>query len=215
MEAENRKLDRLFREKAGNYEAQPSAGAWEAINDQLHQGETSKLIYWRVAAMLALVAGLSWIFLKQGEEVLYVDQLADHPTIELIEIPAIASVDNREPATNYTSQPSKRVSLKRVLPIAMPEMQESVRIYASRDLGPDLNRKGLETPYASPLVALQLPENSTIAVKIKYVANNKLIEKDNKKGLGNWLAKAQELKPGQLFADLRAAKNDLVASKKY
>jgi len=215
MEAESKKLDRLFREKAGNYEVQPSAGAWETINDQLHQGETSKLIYWRVAAMLALVAGVSWIFLKQGEEVLYVDRLADHPTIELLEIPAIASMDNSELVANYTSQPSKRVSLKRVLPIAMPEMQESVGIYASRDLGPDLNRKGLETPYTSPIVVLQLPENSTIAVKIKYVANNKLIEKDNKKGLGNWLAKAQELKPGQLFADLRAAKNDLVASKKY
>lgn len=212
MEMENKKLDRLFREKSANYEVQPSGEAWGAISSQISHKTNSKVIYWRVAASLFIMLGVSWLLLERSDKEHLVSRLSDHPTIATIEVPLFSDFQIGEEAI----APSSESVSSNGGQLSVAQIEIALEPNTMRSIGPNLTRKGLEPIHDTPaIIALQIPSSTVNVVKIKYIANNTVDEENGKKGIGNWLAKAQELKPGQLFADLRAAKNDLVASKKY
>ena len=107
-------MDRLFREKADQYEVQPGAGAWEAINGQITSEPKAFPLIWKVAAMLVvLMTAVVILFKLQSPSASGNVVIADHPvpfgTEFHWELPnQIASqvaIDQAEPINNGSQPP--------------------------------------------------------------------------------------------------------------
>lgn len=63
------RIDQLFRSKLSEHSLPPSAEAWEKVNKSLSK-KNSLIVFWRVAAVFALVGflGAAWYFLSQPLE---------------------------------------------------------------------------------------------------------------------------------------------------
>ena len=105
-------IDRLFREKLGDYEITPSASAWSAVEKKIGKKKYSA-IYW-VAASISLLF-VSWIVWPAQEvnNLGIASQEIDHPILRNVgamDIPVAAQLDvpkkTRVPKQNTDSKAS-------------------------------------------------------------------------------------------------------------
>ncbi len=211
---ESNKLDRLFREKSESFKVAPSPDSWEAIAQKIDGKSEAKRVYLKLAASFTLILCATIAWLQYGQRDQMVSVIANHP------VPQDALV-TWDPA-NVLTLGIQVVSIAE--PAAAPAEREVVEESASDVTATEkplrltlalVDRKGIDNYFQLKMPGNLGPTSDIPVISIKYYANlGEEATPNDKKGLSNWVAKASELKPGQLFADLRAAKDDLFASKR-
>ncbi|MEM9325361.1 MAG: hypothetical protein AAGA85_06885 [Bacteroidota bacterium] len=218
------KIDQLFREKTEAHEAQPSAKAWEQIAARTQQNNGAPFL-WKVAAAITIVASGLLLYWQQGEPYMqYVT--VDHPVppqnesgLEVYDFEVPAAMVAVQTATPILATPLKAhssappeaatTSTAEVAMMEVPTIELSTRSALVAVEGPHLPSV-VESVDTEPLKDTDDP-----VVSIKYYADASTSEgKENKKKFSTLLAKAQTFSPGEFLADLRAAKDDLLRSKK-
>lgn len=209
----NHKIDRLFREKSEAFEVQPNEEAWKAIASQVHTKGTGYLVYWKVAAAVLVMLGVGfWLFQVgqkvPGEMMISGDFPQEETQFTLPDVPGVLVADLQiekeetvQSLKQTRSEPGTHVLPSRTLP-------HGISPIGTRDL---IKRDNITQ---LPDLA-KVKETSQTKVVIRYYAHTP--DSSNvkgKKGLGQLLAKAQTFRPGELLADLRAAKDDLLSSKR-
>lgn len=218
MSKEN--MDRLFRERAEQYEAKPSAAAWEQISGTITTEKRVFPMVWKVAAMLTVLLSATLILFNLRDNTTsdaYV--IADHPvqTLEPMQwnLPEqkVITEDQMAPA-QYANAQQTPFTIDKSL---VQEKEVWTEVAATGRPILDIKRLDVVLEFPAlphPVLSLNKPKNT--GVKIRYYASNTSLEEEKeKKSLGQFLAKAQaKLSPDVLLADIRTAKDDLFRGNK-
>lgn len=204
-------MDRLFRERADQYEIKPSAAAWDAIQGQVKTKSSPWPMIVKVAAAVVIMISSVIVVLNWTDDTeTILAGTADHPT----RTGQTVAWKLPEGMLN-TDQPD-------IYAANSPQMTKEDQKEDAPLLGnPTTQRAYLEL--LSVVVAWELPvpqkpgifmnEPLVTRVKIRYYASNATVETESekeKKSFSQFIARAQEkLSPDELLADLRTAKDDL------
>ncbi len=208
---ESNKLDRLFREKSEDFRPTPSPMAWDTINDKLGKQPSGWYRSWHAAAAaVVIIAGAIWILQQPAKTAEMVAMSIDHPknwtaTIGF-ELPEAASTNNSEPR----DAPSL-TNVVTTTPSAMTPETDPGKLGIA-ELHP-IEKISLAIAFESHNPSENITDHNQPAISIRYYTSAQEKTESTKKGLGGFISRAQELRPGQLFADLRAAKDELFASR--
>ena len=202
-------MDRLFREKANQYEVQPAASAWEAISGEISTDKRALPLVWKVAAMIVVLLSAVLVIFKMQNPAIQGTVVADHPVQDTYQFVWSFSGEVHVPKANETLATTNRS----VVPVTTIET-EVFAVAASRQIRPILELERMEVALELPEIirpGLYLEYQAKSSVKITYYASHSDPETETgKKSFGQFLAKAQEkLSPDVLLADIRTAKDDL------
>lgn len=196
---EGKELDKLFREKLGRHELEPSAQAWNQVRDQL-KVESSGFGRMRVAAAVAILATLSWMV---------IDAQTDEPTDMAFFTPNAPAA----PMAFSFALPEIKAS---VVPVAQ-DSQSQVEKYVEKTVlieEPVLLETRREMPgqVASVKInSLMEPEesifDSNATFQMTYIASE--TSDESRRGIQRLLARAKDMTPGEMWASIRESKNDL------
>ncbi len=232
---DQQKIDRLFREKLDSYEATPSNQAWLEVEKKIGSGKSSTKFYWIAAAVSAiLITWVVWPEQQQAEDFTPIASEVNHPT-QAIEtafewtIPKIEKELIRDVAPKISNQaPVQLVAEEKpiknqvkndfeetidVTPEPKVDLQTAVAdtdTQESENTTPEVEEtleKTIETPIDEK-IKVDLSK-----VKITYIAANsaeKEQEKDSVGAFKKFIAFAGKLSPGEMLADLKTKKDDLI-----
>ena len=215
--------DNFFREKLHNYQRPVPQGAWQKIESALEKKTERKFVWWKVAAVLFLMAGAGYVLwfnhARSNEQHLAVTEPTPAKTHENIEVPKTPDpLGTREPerideagaSTNAeTKQPeaaSTGESKKRAV-VRTQKKQDSIIPVEEEAVVKNENPVAaeLEVHTVSPTVEPSQPaeKNSTITLTFSAEETNRYL---NKNSLAE--ATSTEKKPSSLKKFLQKA-NDL------
>lgn len=215
------KIDRLFREKMNNLEVTPSAEAWSQVEKKIRPKKSLK-VYWATAASILIFA--SWLLWPSQAE------LDQTPIASEISYPPILE------STEYTFAEIKvieekgkssknNVTVRKAKPQFVAKDSKSINQIkpAIEEIAP----LEVETKTAVAVVELDEPDaikelkttndvNDFSAVKITYIASTQaqaeeeLQKKDTANGFKKFIAFAEKIDPGEMMADFKSAKDNLL-----
>lgn len=215
---DQQKIDRLFREKMDNLEVMPSEGAWSQVEKQIRPKKTYK-VYWMAAAVTLIFA--SWAlwpsqiqtnFTPIASEVTYpplngsdefpfgeikVAKIEEESASkkDMIYLPKKQLVAKEESTVNKT-----QVSLDEMAPI---EIESKTTVAIAEIEQPEVIDKLINDQPVEP-------------VKIIYIASAKnqvseeLQKTDSANTLKKFIAFAEKIDPGEVLADFKNAKDNLL-----
>ncbi|WP_420575948.1 hypothetical protein [Ekhidna sp.] len=216
-------IDRLFREKLGQMEVKPSANAWSKVEKQIRPNKTP-MIYW-VAASVSLLL-ITWIVWPEATTEHQFTQIASEvnaPTqVDMPEfvMPAIDKEDEkpkedrtrpvrkRPLQTQFVSNQQEAPKMEKVEE-QMPVMEaEAKTMVASAEIdAPETLEDAIEVPNKTEYKA----------IKITYIASasgsetKEDIQKTDSTGvLKKFIAFAEKIDPGDMLADIKTAKDNLL-----
>ena len=218
---DQRKIDRLFREKLDTHEVVPSSQAWEKVEKQISSRNNQRGYYWIAAAVsLIMIGWFAWPSENVKNEWLPIASEINHPKqLDFFDftwsIPAIkqkaqmripqpvATIKNPDPLDKPVASIVK--SEHSNIELYEPEtMNESKSFVAELEEGEIFNQP--ISPKGDEL------ETRVARVKITYISSSKkqtLIQpEDSSKRFKKLFAFAENLSPGEVLADLRSAKDD-------
>lgn len=221
-EAMSNKVDKLFKDKLEGHSLQPSAQAWDKV--EAHLGKKNKMVLWvRVAAAIALLgllvfAALNWTgsYEKtQHELVKGDDKTPKNDPVEEIKQP-IAKEEVKSQKKEVRSQ-KPVVSQENVA--RKPEttnLQPETTVPESKAEEPveqiavvEEPKKGITLSYTLPKKGITLTYSLPSVKKPEEALDEPLVAK--KTGFERVLEIANEVKNGDPLAELREAKNDILA----
>jgi len=85
MAKDNQDIDRLFRDKLGNYSSSPSAAAWEKLEKNLSQSKKGAPVWMRIAATAILLGGMTallWLSIETTQQDLHHAVADQEPTTD-------------------------------------------------------------------------------------------------------------------------------------
>ena len=206
---ENNELDRLFREKASDFQLDPTHASWEVVRANIENKKNHSLWLWRIAACLTGIAIVSYLLWSPVErQVAMKTVIADHPAHVLLDIQLIAP--HRAPivSRDHLEINRKESDVTMEIPDAG---REAVSLFAMETLEIK-SRKNLLATSQPDIGSIELNMPGKMAppvVSIKYFAGEKANEK---RGFGQLLAKAQTFNPGEFLGNLRAAKDEMIGA---
>ncbi len=223
---DQQKIDRLFREKLGHMEVEPSIKSWSQVEKQIRPKRTP-IVYW-VAASVSLLF-ISWIVWPEQSQ-------RDLTTVAAVEV-------------NY---PINQAIPEFVLPEIIVEEEEEVEVIPVKKLQPKtqalpqfaVNEKvdeeveikkemvpeleGIDTQTAVAEAEIEAPvikkevkkaveQPAFRAVKITYIASASTVptaedtQKSDSTGvLKKFIAFTEKIAPGDMLADIKTAKDNLL-----
>ncbi len=214
------KTDQLFRRKLEELEVAPSVDSWKTVKGQIQEKPTRAFYFmWAAASVVVLISVgyLLYTFPEQSGQPLL--SVVDHPVVpaeSLIEIPneqPEKSLEVSIPSEKRTiTHPEKRTnqeSVATVAPIVGSESEPFTLIAVERIDNPRLE-VSLSVDFAASVLYTEITQLPT--VKITYIASNPselgLPISDR---LSKLITKAQQVSPGDLLADIRDAKDQLLS----
>ncbi|MBV6646888.1 MAG: hypothetical protein KI790_15635 [Cyclobacteriaceae bacterium] len=208
------KIDRIFRERTESYEVTPSTDAWLQVASQLEH-KNKGLMLWRVAAavLLLVTAGLyTWHVSNSKTDVMLTAEV-NHPQLEGELVWSLPALTNKQPTTankviaiKKLNTPDKELSENLIAEAGSTTQQPVIELQSKTALVQEI--------FIDEIILDQLyGVENTPTVKIRYYANiTDQPEGKDKNTLGKLLAFAQQIKPGELLAGAREAKDDLFNS---
>jgi len=223
----NNNVDKLFKEKLGEHSLPPSAQAWEKV--EAHLTKKNKGIVWfRVAAILALLSLFTFVLLKNGREEGIKQMATQHP-VKAEKEKTPASITKEEPAKeepvlaqqaikkeDHTVADQKKQPITQHEPLiaktnaeqpaALPEeKQMEVPVIATEaTVAQAAPQKSIKLTFSLP--ALKETESPQAMVAATTAA-----PEEKKTTLQKAVEKANEIRTGDVLRSLRDAKNDLFA----
>lgn len=222
-EAMSNKVDKLFKDKLEGHSLQPSAQAWDKV--EAHLGKKNKMVLWvRVAAAIALLgllvfAALNWTgsYEKtQHELVKEDDKTPKNDPVEEIKQP-IAKEEVKSQKKEVRSQKPVVRSQENVdtqRETRNPEPGTSVPESKAEEPVAQIAvveepKKGITLSYTLPKKGITLTYSLPSVKKPEEALDEPLVAK--KTGFERVLEIANEVKNGDPLAELREAKNDILA----
>ena len=231
---DQQKIDRLFREKLDSYEATPSNQAWLEVEKKIGSGKSSTKFYWIAAAVSAIL--ITWVVWPKQQQVEVFTPIAtevNHPTQNIETafewtIPEIEKELIRDVAPKIPKQaPIQLVAEEKPLKNQVKDdFEETIDLTPEQNVDfqtavADLDTQELEntTPTVDESIeeAIETPNEKIKVdlskVKITYIAANsaeKEQEKDSVGAFKKFIAFAGKLSPGEMLADLKTKKDDLI-----
>ncbi len=206
-------MDRLFAERAEQYEVKPDAAAWDAIQSQMGTKSNGLVMVWKVAAVLVvLISSVLVIFNWDNPTSETLAGETDHPQLMERKLAWNLPVDVVKKQLDVAETVAETV----IVPVE--EFRESAQILAVTQV----NRPYLELTSITLTWEIDIPSKPALfnditpetSVKIRYYASTPESEK-TKKSFGQFIARAQQkLSPDELLADIRTAKDDLFRGNK-
>lgn len=222
-------IDRLFREKLGGKEVTPSPKAWSEVEKQIG-GNKKPVIYWVAASVSLLI--ISWFAWPEHQANFtgIASQEINHPVlIENPEMEAPVAIDLTDKKNTITSLAKANGTIKaQPTQFVAADPKASEEIKEEDNLPMEIDKKSMvaiEEIEILPSEELEkVPESietekaSIGAVKITYIASNdsKVESKEPKSDstgvLKKFLAFTDKLDPGEMLADIKTAKDNLINS---
>jgi hypothetical protein len=226
---ENHKIDRLFQDKLSRHEVDPSPQAWEAINAELKK-DNKPFIWLSIAASVALVATIGWFVLKNeqvGEINVHAYATVDQPSLRNayewnLPLPAENSVvPKQETKKVVKSEKAKRTSEfvgkeNVAVEVTAPKLNGDEVLLDIEPIGMDAMANIVEEPMVvveSELDTTPIQSLPGVSVQITYKATPS-VPVEEKSRIERLWAKAKEIRPGEMLADIRETKNDFFNGKK-
>lgn len=218
-------IDRLFREKLDHLEVTPSSGAWSKVEKQIRPKKTL-VVYW-VAASISLIL-LSWAVLPEvnnSESFTPIASEVSYPTPE--QTPDFALPETEEEEIKEESIPSVIKTPQRTTPqvqLAANDLENVKKEVTETPVFEDLEEKTMvaevkmETPEIPNEIIKEVKKPEFRTVKITYIAssgNNKPEETQKADSVGalkKIIAFAEKIDPGDMLADIKTAKDNLLNS---
>ena len=219
-------IDRLFREKLDDYEITPAAKSWNEVEKRI--GKKNKpFVYWIAASIsLFLVAWVIWP--KQDQAFVGIASLEiDHPVVVSefeFGIPVAAEIQAVKPKVT----PSKRVVKAQPQLVAVSDHEDLTKVVVDEPLIPEMDEKVIVVVEESDVLpyegkeemveTAEILEPDFSAVKITYIASNaaveepKTVKSDSTGVLKKFIAFTEKLDPGEMLADIKTAKDNLLSS---
>ncbi len=222
---DQKRIDRLFREKLNSYEAVPSSSSWDEVKKQIDSKNSTPIYYWVAASITLLI--VSWVLWPKG------------------------TVHDLTPIASAVNQPS----MQKALDWSIPEPEKVEKSVATETTQPVMvepdpatslvaeeKTQSLEAEQPEEILPLELESKTAVAeanveqtdidevlsteealikvditkIKITYIASSTPKEKpqevDSLKGFKKFIAFAGKLSPGDVLADIREAKDDFISS---
>ncbi len=204
------KIDRLFREKADNYQPTPSADAWKVIDNQIHPKREHWKQYLKVAALLGVVLSTVLILLKVDQEETATSIAArteiDHPQ-NVRE--AIISIPEKQKEITESTDAVSEATTEPELTIE-PVQRETQFITLQ-----NVQRKKIMPEFTQPdIPGIYQLKPAESKIQIKYYAYATPVEDEASKGkIGRLFEYAQNTSPAEMLAKVREAKDDFINSK--
>lgn len=222
-------IDRLFREKLDDFEITPSPEAWSKVEKRISKRKRPA-IYWIAASItLALISWFVWPESKTNE-IGIASQEIDHPILSKapqLGIPVAADLDQPKKSKVYDSNNQNR----QIQMVASREIQVVKEVKNSNDILQETNGKTevamekIEVPEKTVEEITKQPdiiEEKFSIVKITYIAStnanrvnkgitNKELKSDSTGVLKKFIALTEKLDPGEMLADIKSAKDDLIS----
>src|SRR6056297_1780319 len=103
-------IDKIFREKLKSQKLSAPTDIWDNIEAELDRsGSTKSLLIWRIAASIAVLAGLSTLLLWQLVPDNSINNLAQEVQIEEGDQPEVSSDQTSEPSINLDLSDVKKI----------------------------------------------------------------------------------------------------------
>lgn len=221
------RIDQLFRERLNSYEAVPSKEAWASVEKQI--GRKSTPIFYWVAASISLLIAVSWILYPRTitpSDSTPIATSVDHPIPLKVKMYAWKLPETHEelmvgnqavkaqsPASFVASNESK-VSLRKeeIIEIedTLPLELESITEVALADI--ELSSEKIVTQEVDKNLNTVTPIKIELSkVKITYIAAEESKQAvDSTGGIKKLFAKAGRISPGDVLADIKTAKDNLI-----
>jgi hypothetical protein len=216
---DQQKIDRLFREKMDNLEVMPSAGAWAQVEKQIRPKKSFK-IYWAAAAVTLLFA--SWLFWPTQVNLELTPIASEVNQPPFMEIPDFIMIEIKVVKRNENAPLKKNVAISNQGQlVAKKESKEVIK-----PLIEDIPLLEMETKSAVAIAEIEQPAvidklitENTVAispVKITYIAsasnsvNEELQKTDSASAFKKFIAFAEKIDPGEVLADFKTAKDNLL-----
>ena len=214
-------IDRLFREKMNQLEVTPSSSSWSQVEKQIRPKKTAA-IYW-VAASISLVL-ISWIAWPEtnSQEFNPIASEVNHPIQPATAEFVVPDIEENEESYDKPQKVQKRTPAK--TQFALNKQEET-----KKETEEELPVIGLEpkTMVATEEVVAheifkevieEVKKPEFRAVRITYIAsstnsndNNENIQKaDSTTALKKFIAFAEKIDPGDMLADIKTAKDNLL-----
>ena len=232
--------DNFFREKLRNYQKPAPQGAWNKIESALEKKTERKFVWWKVAAVLFLIAGAGYLFLVNindpDQQHLTAEKQLDNILQNAEKPKSQKNVEQIKPEKSDKTELSDKVKtndlkVERVEQVEKhsPKLIEKEKPAEDRvqdiDVKEDI-RLAQELPVQSDSPTVESPEKgekrSTITLTFSSDQTSQYLNKNaiadatstDKKpsNLKKLLQKANDLKSNQdPFGDLRERKNEILA----
>ena len=231
---DQQKIDQLFREKLDSYEATPSNQAWLEVEKKIGSGKSSTKFYWIAAAVSTiLITWVVWPAQRQAEGFTPIASGVNHPTqdIEMAfewTIPEIEKELIKDVVPKITKQaPVQLVAEEPTKNQVKDVFEETIDVTLEQKVDlqtavADIDTQELEniTPEVEETIekTIETPIDEKIKVdlskvKITYIAANSVEKEQEKDSVGafkKFIAFAGKLSPGEMLADLKTKKDDLI-----
>ena len=234
-------LDNFFREKLQHYQKSAPQGAWNKIESALEKKTERKFVWWKVAAVLFLLAGAGYPFFFHNinsEKQHFADaETQKHETSENIPKPqAEASVEPAKPEKSNDAKISAKVESSQSKPVRVEQAKKHVAEVTEKN---EANQSPTDKSSITEEIHVvhDLPQQSnsptvdqfgvaeqkaTITLTFsteqtsRYLNKNAIAEATSTEkkpsSLKKFLQKANDLKSNQdPFGDLRERKNEILA----
>ena len=202
-------IDRLFREKADRFKVEPSENAWLSIESQIGKSRKGIPIYWYVAASVTALVLIAIALVKNpgytdGQQMVAITHPVPMDT-ERFEIRL-----DLENSTDELASLEEQSTLERRIPAEI-EIKQSVLEISSKPGMLALENSTLDFPDLFEAPNMKPTQPSRPSVRITYYTGSAQ-KKQEKKGIKQFIAKAQDFRPGEIMADLRSAKDEIFNS---
>lgn len=225
---ENRKLDQLFSERLSRMETTPSPAAWDQVQNQL--GRKPRIIWWSIAASVVLLVSIVLMFRNEAEipssQFAEIQQPNDNSgEVEMMMPESDELAEKEVPAAETPLRQAEFHEEKEVVDPMQPSALirylavKSVEEVETRDLTIATKQAPVVARIESSLVPeTNLEMNSDLIgvgpqldIQITYIASN---VPDDRSGIERLWARAKEIKPGEVWANIRDTKNDFLQGKR-
>ena len=217
-------IDRLFREKLDGLEVKPSPQAWAQVEKQIRPAKTQTM-YW-VAASISLLF-ITWLVWPKQDTWNNTPILSevDHPTlVRTTELDIPVAIDLEE---LKATPKAKKLNFPKATPKAqfaletneIPKQKEENTSLPEIETKTMVAMENIEIPVEELIQPLESSKEDFRTVKITYIASsqkapaNTGIENNDSTGvLKKFIAFAEKIDPGEVLADFKTAKDNLINS---
>lgn len=217
-------IDRLFREKLDDFEITPSPKAWNEVEKRI--GKKKNYTFYWIAASISLLA-ISWVVwpVQKSDSVGIASYEIDHPTLMQspeMRVPVAAELDEiDEPEVRATTiRKEPKIQLVATEKVEVIEKNNDDKLILDQvekktivaTVEPDM------LPINEISETVDIIEPKISAVKITYIATNKdeinkkELKSDSTGVLKKFIAFTEKLDPGEMLADIKTAKDNLLSS---
>ncbi|MFY0606192.1 MAG: hypothetical protein JXR10_05725 [Cyclobacteriaceae bacterium] len=208
-------LDRLFRENLDQFETTPSASSWEQVQGQI----APKKLIWvspsAIAAAVILLIVAGWMIWGAGDQThITNDKIAEitHPVTEPATTTEVKiEIPEKAPKEGKKATQEKQVEKPAIKKITTPKprvKRMEMNVYKTlAGITPSLE---VSMPINNQIADLPIKEVENQKIKITYIASNVNTKPSGKiESFLNYLS--EEVKPADLLADIRDAKDQILS----